>query len=202
MSSASSYSPLPHLATFADLLAVPEDERFHEILDGELVKKAAPSFDHGSSQCRLAARLDGFNGRPNGPARPGGWFFGTEVEIELTPHQVVRPDLAGWRRARTPERPTYPVRIRPDWVCEVGTDGDARRRDGLKKRRIYADAGVPHYWLLDTERQLLLVLRLEAHGYVEVLQVPREPRVRAEPFESLELLVGVLFGDDFESSDL
>lgn len=30
-------------ATTADLLAIPEGERFHEIIDGELVRKAMPS---------------------------------------------------------------------------------------------------------------------------------------------------------------
>lgn len=199
MSSASSGTPLPHLATFQDLLALSEDERFHEILDGELVRKASPSGEHGLSQQRLSGRLDRFDGRPNGPSRPGGWWFVTEVEIELAPHQVVRPDIAGWRRERMPERPRgYPVRVRPDWICEVMTDGDARRRDGLRKRRLYADMGVPHYWLVDAERERLIVLRLEAQGFVEVLDVGRSERVRAEPFAALELQVGALFGDDVE----
>jgi len=30
-------------ATVADLLAIPESERFHEVIDGELVRKALPS---------------------------------------------------------------------------------------------------------------------------------------------------------------
>lgn len=104
MSSASSLTPLPHIATFADLLALPEDERFHEVLDGELVRKANPSGEHGLTQGNLRSRLDGYNGRPNGPSRPGGWWFAVEVEIELAPHQVVRPDIAGWRRERMVER--------------------------------------------------------------------------------------------------
>ena len=92
--------------------------------------------------------------------------------------------------------PGYPLRLRPDWVCEVMADGDARRRDGLQKRRIYSDHGVPHYWLIDTEREVLTVLRLEERGYVELLVAGRAERVRAEPFALLELQVGVLFGDD------
>lgn len=199
MSSASSLTPLPHLATFQDLLALPEDDRFHEVLDGELVRKASPSGEHGYTQGNLRARLDGYNGRPNGSSRPGGWWFAVEVEIELAPHQVVRPDLAGWRRERMVERPRgYPIKLRPDWVCEVMTDGDARRRDGLRKRRLYADMGVPHYWLVDTERERLIVLRLESQGLVEVLDVGRADRVCAEPFAALELPVAALFGDDVD----
>lgn len=40
--------PASHAAQ--DLLAIPEEERFHEIIDGELVRKAMPSAKHGSAQ--------------------------------------------------------------------------------------------------------------------------------------------------------
>lgn len=198
MASASSQTPPVHLATFTDLAAIPEDRRFHEILDGELVHKLAPSADHGTSQIRMGMLVArSFDRKPNGPSRPGGWWFMSEVEIKLSRHQTVRPDLAGWRRDRAPERPSgHPVTLRPDWVCEIMSDSDARRRDAVQKRRIYADHGIPHYWLLDTQRQILIVLRLTDDGYVEVLQAARPDRIRAEPFDAVELPVGVLFGDD------
>lgn len=198
MASASSQTPPVHLATFTDLAAIPEDRRFHEILDGELVHKLAPSFEHGLGQGLVSSWvIRRFSRQPNGPSRPGGWWIATEVEIKLSRHQTVRPDLAGWRRDRAPERPSgHPVTLRPDWVCEIMSDGDARRRDAVQKRRIYADHGIPHYWLLDTQRQVLIVLRLTDDGYVEALQAARPDRIRAEPFEAVELPVGVLFGDD------
>ena len=152
---------------------------------------------HGLGQGNVRGWLNPFHRRPNGPSRPGGWWILTEVTIEFALHQVERPDVAGWRRERMPQVSTsFPVRLRPDWVCEVLTDSDGRRRDGLQKRRIYADHGVPHYWLLDMERQVLTVLRLTERGYVEVVEAGRTERVRAEPFEALELAVGELFGDD------
>lgn len=197
MASASSQTPRPQLSTFADLLAIPAEQRFHEVLDGEVVAKLMPSGRHGLTQNRMGRLLDPFDRKANGPARPGGWWFLSEVEIELARHQVVRPDLAGWRRDRMPVVPEdYPLRLRPDWVCEVLTDGQGRRRDGIQKRRIYADHEVPHYWIVDTERRQLTVLRLSERGYVEVLEAGAAQRVRAEPFDSLELPVGVLFGED------
>lgn len=197
MASASSQTPRPQLSTFADLLAIPTEQRFHEVLDGEVIAKLMPSGRHGLTQNRMGRLLDPFDRQANGPARPGGWWFLSEVEIELARHQVVRPDLAGWRRDRMPVVPEdYPLRLRPDWVCEVLTDGQGRRRDGIQKRRIYADYEVPHYWIVDTERRQLTVLGLSERGHVEVLEAGATERVRAEPFDSLELPVGVLFGDD------
>jgi Uma2 family endonuclease len=46
-------------ATIEDLLAIPEQDRFHEIIGGELVQKAMPSAQHGSSQANLAGLLVG-----------------------------------------------------------------------------------------------------------------------------------------------
>ncbi len=115
----------------------------------------------------------------------------------LSPHQTVRPDVVGWRRERLPQLPdTYPIELRPDWVCEIGLDGDARRRDGLQKRRIYAEYGVPYYWLVDLETERLTVLGLVGGVCREVLVAGRSERVRAQPFDAFELQVGILFGDD------
>lgn len=199
MSSASTHTPQPHLATLSDLLAIPSAQRFHEVLDGDLLPKAMPGGEHGGAQGNLRGWLRPFQSRPGGADRPGGWWFATEVTLDLATHQVVQPDLAGWRRERASEQPKgYPVRLLPDWVCEIMSDGDARRRDGIQKRRIYADLGVPHFWLVDTERQRLTVLRLTERGYAEVLEAGRGQRIRAEPFDALELQVGILFGEDEE----
>ncbi len=197
---ASAQTPRVRIATFDDLLGIPEEERYHEILDGELVQKLMPGGEHGAVQLRAAQTLGSrFNRSPNGPTRPGGWWFASEVTIKLDLHDTVQPDISGWRRSSLPEGPKgYPITVPPDWVCEVMTGADARRRDGMQKRRIYALHRVGHYWLIDTERQSLTVLRLTERGYVEVLEASRSERVRAEPFDAVELAVGVLFGDDEE----
>lgn len=197
MSSLSFQTPKVQLATFEDLLRIPEPDRFHEVLDGEVVQKALPRGEHGVSQLRVGRMLGGYDRRPNDPSRPGGWWFATEPTIRLSVHEVVQPDIAGWRRDRMPTRPSgYPLTTRPDWVCEILCDGDARRRDGLQKRRIYGDHGIPHYWLLDTERETLTVLTLTDRGYAEQLVADKGQKVQAAPFELLTLPVGVLFGED------
>jgi Uma2 family endonuclease len=199
MSTVSTRTPLPRLATLEDLLAIPEDRRFHEILDGELVEKEAARAKHAHAQGEVRGVLQRFRGAPNGPARPGGWWLLTEVTLRLSPHQIVRPDVAGWRRDRLLALPDdFSIELRPDWVCEVSADGNSRRRDGLQKRRIYAEHGVPHYWLVDLLYQRLTVLRLSGGVFQEVLEADRSERIRAEPFEALELSVGALFGDDSE----
>ena len=201
MPSASTQTPKVQLASFADLLLIPEESRRHEVLDGEIVEKALPRGEHGVSQAHVAHTvidLGRSQRRLGGASREPGWWFATEPTIELSRHGVVQPDVAGWRRDRMPTSPSgYPLKLRPDWVCEIMCDSDARRRDGLQKRRIYADHDVPFYWLIDTERSTLTILALaDRGGYVELLTASRTDRVRAAPFDLVELQVGVLFGDD------
>jgi Uma2 family endonuclease len=84
--------------------------------------------------------------------------------------------------------------VRPDWVCEIlSTD---RRNDLVKKKRVYPRHAVPRYWIIDPAEETLGVYRWSADGYVEILSAERGERVRAEPFDAIELLVGIFFGDE------
>jgi Uma2 family endonuclease len=165
----------------------------HEIVAGELVEKASPSFEHGDTQITIGGMLLGFRGR-GGDDRPGGWWLGTEVELELAPHEVYLPDIAGWRIERVPERPTgRPVRVAPDWVCEILSPSTASRDLGHKQGG-YHRARVGHYWLVDPLNLALTVLRWHEVGYQSILAAGPGDVIRAEPFEAIELDMGRIFG--------
>jgi Uma2 family endonuclease len=187
---------LPAPATIADLLAMPEEDRY-EIVDGELVPKEAARAPHGRAQGETFHLLSPYRRSAGGPLdRPGGWWFATEVLIELDPRQIRRPDLAGWRRERMPEMPTgSPITLVPDWIGEVLSPTNAGT-DTVTKMSLYHQNNVAHYWIIDPERETLAVYRWTQDGYLYALGARRGDRVRAEPFEAVELQVGVLFGDD------
>ncbi len=188
-------SAAPRLLTFADLEALGEDVSA-EIVGGTLVYKASPSGEHADAQAALAAFLRPEFHRKSAQGGPGGWWIVTECDIELGAHDVFRPDVCGWRRDRVPERLTgRPVRIRPDWVCEILSNSNAAT-DQVDKFRVYATAGVPFYWISDPERKILTVYRLEQREYVVALQAKQGETVNAPPFEAVALRVGLLFGED------
>lgn len=116
-----------------------------------------------------------------------------EVEIELSVHDVYVPDVVGWRRERTPERPRgRPIRIRPDWVCEILSPSNALNDLGIKLAG-YHRTGIPHYWVVDPERETLTVYRSTSAGFVD-LSAGRGETVHAEPFQDTALLIDDLFG--------
>jgi Uma2 family endonuclease len=182
-------------ATIEDLLAIPEAERHHEVIDGELVEKGAASGEHGGAQADLVTILNSRFGRRPGGRWPGGWWFATEVELAFARGQIFRPDVIGWRRERVPRRPIgVPIMLLPDWICEILSTN--RSNDLVKKKRVSHQCQIPHYWIIDPAEETLAVHRWGPDGYIEVLAAQRGERVRAEPFDAVELHVGVFFGDE------
>ncbi|WP_425334860.1 Uma2 family endonuclease [Myxococcus stipitatus] len=176
-------------ATYEDLLALPEHV-VGQIIDGELVVMPRPANPHAIANSRLQGELYGPFERGRGG--PGGWQLVVEPELHFG-RDVLVPDLAGWRRERLPEVPPEPYfTLAPDWVCEV-LSPSTEVVDRVKKKRIYAREGVEHIWLVNPNARTLEVFRLSGGQWVELGTYSGDERVRAEPFEALELELGVLW---------
>jgi Uma2 family endonuclease len=184
------------VATVEQALARPESERV-ELIRGTLVQKAAPTAEHGTAQSHIVAGVIGaFDRRPSG-RWPGGWWILTEADVQIGT-ELFRPDIAGWRRDRCPERPHgRPIAIRPDWICEI-LSPSTENVDRVDKMQSYYNAGLPHYWLADPIEQVLEVYRRTELAYALVLTAKAGQTIRPEPFEAVVLRVDELFGADPE----
>ena len=180
------------LATYADLEAVP-DHLVAEIIDGMLETHPRPRPRHATAAMELATELGPPFGRGRGG--PGGWIFMVEPELHLGP-QVVVPDLAGWRRERLIAEPsTAFIEIPPDWVCEI-LSPSTRRIDRGPKRRIYAEAGVGHLWLLDPTDGVLEAFALTGGRWLLLGTVQRGETVGLAPFDAVPFPLDDLFPFD------
>lgn len=183
----------PELATFADLQTLAARDVRAEVIHGMVVEKAGASCEHGGAQCAVGALLGRRFHRDPGGRWPGGWRLGSAVDVEYEAHEVYCHDVVGWRRDRVAELTGWPVRTRPDWVCELLAPGDTRR-DLVDKFQVIHRHRVPHYWIADPVECTLRVHRWAPPGYVVVLTAGEADVVRAEPFEAVELRVAALFG--------
>lgn len=115
------------------------------------------------------------------------------MDVRLSAHDVVRPDLAGWRRERLP-RPgnARPIDVAPDWICEIASPSTAAR-DRATKRALYAKHGVGHYWIVDPSARTLEALELSGGRWVEVGACDDTAAERIAPFSEIVLEVGRLF---------
>ncbi len=178
------------LATYDDLLKLPEGVRA-EVIDGVVCMSPSARARHGRFAMQLsrqvAARFD-----PSGPD-PTAWWLIPEVDVRLDRHQIVCPDLSGWRRSRMPKLlATLPIDVRPDWVCEVMSPSNARQ-DRVRKMALYARSGIPHAWLVDPELRTLEAYELNGARWTLLGAWSDGDVLEIAPFLGLELDVGALF---------
>lgn len=171
-------------ATMADLEALPASVK-GEIIEGVLYTQARPRARHQLMITRLDRGLGG--AFQQGGEGSGGWWILPEPGIELPGSPEFSPDLAGWRVERMPELPeNEAIQIVPDWVCEI-LSPSTRNYDLRTKRAFYARIGVSYLWYVDLEAQTLTVSRLHEGKWLELGVFGSDDKVRAEPFEAVEL---------------
>ncbi len=176
-------------ATYADLCAQPGDERW-EILDGELLALPSALPEHGFLEGNLATILNGGYGRRGAP---GGWWIVVECDIQIPRRSVCRPDLTGWRVERMPTLPKkLPVTLLPDWICEIVSPG-AARRDRIRKADLYAQAGIPFYWIVDPQDRILEAFALRDGGWFRLGAWSDGDTARIAPFDELEINIDHVF---------
>ncbi|MCW5696591.1 MAG: Uma2 family endonuclease [Bauldia sp.] len=184
--------PAKRCATYADLEAV-SPLLVAELIGGDLVTHRLPAPINAAAATALSSMLTG----PYQKAEPasGRWIFMNKPEVHLGADVIV-PDLAGWRRERLPTLPeTAFMEIPPDWVCEVLSPA-TERFDRGPKRRIYANAGVSHLWLLDPRIRLLEVFVLEAGEWKLAATAEGSEAVSAPPFDAISFSLGLLWPFD------
>lgn len=181
------------VATYDDVLNAPEGMTA-EILGGELHLMPRPASDHGYTEGGIAFDVESLFMRGRGG--PGGWWILREPELHLgkrDPTSVVAaPDLAGWRRDRMPTIPRVAAHtLPPDWICEVVSPGWRNtRRDYVAKPAEYAAAGVSWLWIVDLAQRKLEVRHLQGGVYAVLQTFVGDDRVRAQPFDAVELEMG------------
>jgi len=167
-----------------------------EYIDGEVFYKALPSGEHAYLSSHLFRILaNSFNKKPH-PSETGGWWIMSEVSVFFPISGcILQPDIAGWKRDRVPERPKgYPVRITPDWTCEVCQT--TRKKDTTTVPKVLGENHVPWYWFFDIEVENLQVFKGNDRGRYELMHsvFPDSGLVCLEPFQDLKLDCQVLFG--------
>jgi Uma2 family endonuclease len=139
---------------YSDILATPNDGKRYELVQGELFVNPAPSPVHQRISRRLQRQLEDYF-----HVRSIGEVFDAPLDVILTPHDVLEPDLLvvtdpSHISKRGIEKP-------PLLVVEILSPSTRKVDRGLKFKR-YAELGVQHYWIIDPERK-----RVECHRLAE-----------------------------------
>lgn len=129
--------------SFTDLQQWPDDGRRYELYDGEVWVIPAPLPRHQRVAFKVSMVLDEYE------RATGGLMFVSPIDIVLSEHNVVQPDIVFFKKGRRQAIDMLAaIRIPPDLAVEVLSPGTVAIDRG-RKMRLLARFGLPEYWLVD-----------------------------------------------------
>ena len=135
--------------TVDDLQTLPDDGNRYEIIDGELYVTPSPSWAHQRAVTGLFRMLDSYFERTG-----IGTAYVAPADVAWPPHRVVQPDLFVIPRVVGPLPRSFLDVGRLLLAVEILSPATARV-DRVVKRTIYAEQGVPEYWIVDLDSRLI-----------------------------------------------
>ena len=146
-----------------EFLALGETDERMELIDGVLYIMPTATTDHQFILTQLlwyfVSYLDSF-------AEPPARFY-PDITTILSPElrRVVEPDLLVILAGRDDIRSARHVEGVPDIVIEILSSD--RNRDLVRKRQLYAEAGVREYWIFDPVNDTVIPMELPNGEYIE-----------------------------------
>ena len=136
-------------STIEELLALPEDHLRHELLDGLHVVTPAPRLSHQAVLSQFSYVLGrGLEGCADLV------LLTSPADIILGSRTLVQPDLFVIRKPANMRLARWSDAGVPVLAIEFLSPNTAARDRGAK-RRIYQQAGVAEYWIVDLDAQLV-----------------------------------------------
>jgi Uma2 family endonuclease len=183
-------STIEPLLTVADLDAFPEDDgNRYELIGGELFVSCAPGIPHQRVLQNLQLELGLYlKANPIGILVPGAGAIFSDYDAVIPDLAFVRNER--WGQVVTGEKFTGAL----DLVIEILSPGTQnRQRDLSAKRKLYGKYGVQEYWVVDTENQEVLVLRLQNQTLEEASTLKGDDELSSALLPGLQLKVSAVF---------
>ena len=138
--------------TIDELHGLPEDGNRYELIKGQLFVTPPPSVNHETIGARLTRLID-----PYVDANDLGFVYRPRAVVRIGDDTEVEPDLMVRQLNDSPDA-TWVDAPLPILIVEIASPS-TRRRDRLYKRRVYAEAGIPEYWMVDADDRTVCVAR-------------------------------------------
>lgn len=178
------------LLTLADFDALPEGPPDYEFEGGRLIDMPRPHPRHQKIIMRLGAQLDDHvSGAMLGAVWP-------EIDVQLSRRRVYVSDLVFLSQSHVERYSPDRGRIigAPDLVVEIVSPASASR-DRVAKFNAYREAGVPWYWLIDSQSLAIEEYRLMPEGYLAVARVAAGEMFQPQLFPELAVNLAALLGE-------
>lgn len=167
--------------TFEEYRALPGDGPRYELINGELYMSPAPKAIHQFVVGELFAAL-------RDHVRPDrrGIVMLAPFDVRIADYTAVQPDLLFFTAENRDALGRDFASGIPDLIVEV-LSASNRRMDLIVKRAIYAQRGIPEYWIVDPKTQSISVNILEGRHYSDTTHAQGTVTPRALPELSIEI---------------
>lgn len=164
--------------TFEAWLALPPTHEKVELLNGELVVSPLAYRRHQKIQFELSGQFYLLQRQmPDMEV-----YAGTNVRASDVDGLI--PDLVAFTGRAGGELTDYGIKGPPDLVVEILSPSN-RSYDLVNKAAEYARLGVPEYWIIDPDKSILILGRLEGGTYQRAFYT--EGIVRCEALDGAEI---------------
>lgn len=142
--------------TIDDIYALPDGQRA-ELIDGQIYMMAPPNRKHQTIVRELFSSINSYIKSKAGSCEP--FFAPFAVFLNKDDTNYVEPDISV---ICDPEKLTDKgCSGAPDWIIQVVSPG-SRRMDYFTKLFKYRTSGVREYWIVDPEKNRVLVYNFES----------------------------------------
>lgn len=174
--------------TYEDYLALPDDGRRYEIIEGVLYVTNAPNSDHQFTVTELAAELRNYV-----KAHKLGRVLVAPFEVHLAQRtRPVQPDIIFVRAGRWPSGRVAYFSGAPDLIVEVVSPSSART-DRVIKFTAYELAGVPEYWIANPHARTVEVYTLSNNEYALLGEFAGDELIQSAVLEGIDIITSSLF---------
>ncbi|HWH31050.1 MAG TPA: Uma2 family endonuclease [Egibacteraceae bacterium] len=149
--------PQPAKLTYDDLQRFPDDGLRRELIDGELFVTPAPATRHQLTVTCFVGLLYNYS------QERGGVVLSAPYDVKFSIHDVTEPDVLFVREPRRLGEKYLDTS--PDLAVEVSSPS-TKGVDRIRKRALYERFGVPEYWIVDLDHDVIeaYVLRNGRYG--------------------------------------
>jgi Uma2 family endonuclease len=173
---------------YEDYLALPDDGRRYEIIEGVLCVTVAPSIDHQFAVSEVHRQMANFV-----VEHKLGAVLPAPFEVHLSDSsRPLQPDIIFIRAENWPGSGAKFFAGRPDLIVEVLSPSSIRT-DRYVKFNAYEQMGVPEYWIVNPRLRFVEVYTLSGGEYAQLGEFAGDDLVKSNVLAGLTIVTDSLF---------
>ena len=166
-----------------------KDHAWYELINGDIVQKQSPTFEHQRISGEIEFELKSYDHRTK-----AGIVLHAPLDVFLDDNNVYHPDILFIKKDRyfIIDKKEQIVRGAPDLVIEILSKSTALYDKGAKKDT-YEKYGVREYWLVDPKNKAIEIYALQEERFKLIDYIESTGILKSIVLENFEIDIEKIF---------